>query len=169
MLGLQFVFWRDAQGQAHCVHNTCTHRGGSLGDGKVIDGFIQCPSDGWTFGGDGQCQRIPSLGPLSKIPRRSRVDAYPVEERHGLVFVFLGDLPEAERPPIMPVPEFGQSGWAQVTMRYRWKANYVRLVENQADPSHVEYVHGEFGFAGKNQSYRVPSSTLSRQRGAPVR
>ena len=29
-------------------------------------------------------------------PQRARIDAYPVEERYGLVFVFLGDLPERE-------------------------------------------------------------------------
>ena len=35
MLGLPFVLWRDEDGVAHCVSNTCSHRGGSLGDGKV--------------------------------------------------------------------------------------------------------------------------------------
>ena len=160
MLGLQFVLWRDAQGRAHCAHNTCTHRGGSLGDGKVVGDCIQCPYHGWKFNGAGACERIPSLGPLDKIPRRSRLDAYPVEERYGLVFVFLGDLPESERPTIMPCNEYGQSGWRTLTMRYRWKASYVRLVENQSDPSHVEYVHAGFGMAGKSTDYRVPKINI---------
>jgi len=156
MLGLQFVLWRDEEGSAQCVANTCTHRGGSLADGKVVGNCIQCPYHGWLFNGAGQCERIPSLGKLTKIPERSKIDAYPVEERYGLIFVFLGDLPEKERPTIMPVDEYGLPGWAEVTMRYRWKANYVRLVENQSDPSHVEYVHGGFGFAGRDENYQVP-------------
>jgi phenylpropionate dioxygenase-like ring-hydroxylating dioxygenase large terminal subunit len=156
MLGLPFVLWRDTEGKAHCISNTCTHRGGSLGDGEVIGDCIQCPYHGWLFNGDGACERIPSLGPLSKIPRRSRIDAYPVKERYGLVFVFLGDLPDEERPTIMPVAEYGQEGWRTLSMRYRWKANYVRLVENQSDPSHVEYVHAGFGRGGKDKDYRVP-------------
>jgi phenylpropionate dioxygenase-like ring-hydroxylating dioxygenase large terminal subunit len=156
MLGLNFVLWRDTQGRAHCAHNTCTHRGGSLGDGKVVGDCIQCPYHGWKFNGAGACERIPSLGPMDKLPRRSRIDAYPVEERYGLIFVFLGDLPEAERPTIMPCNEYGQPGWVTLTMRYRWKCNYIRLVENQSDPSHVEYVHAGFGMAGKDTNYKVP-------------
>lgn len=156
MLGLWFVLWRDGDGRARCVHNTCTHRGGSLGDGKVVGDCIQCPYHGWKFNGDGSCARIPSLGPRAKIPARARIDAYPVEERYGLIFVFLGDLPEAERPTIMPNNEWGQPGWRSLSMRYRWNVNYVRLVENQSDPSHIEYVHAGFGMAGKSTNYEVP-------------
>ena len=94
MLGQDFVLWRNADGAACCVSNTCTHRGGSLGDGKVHDGCIQCPYHGWRFDGEGNCTAIPSLGPNPTIPGRTRIDAYPVEERYGLVFCFLGDLPE---------------------------------------------------------------------------
>jgi len=156
MLGLQFVLWRDQEGRAQCVSNTCTHRGGSLGDGRVVGNCIQCPYHGWLFNGDGACERIPSLGPLAQIPDRARIDAYPVEERYGLVFVFLGDLAEEERPTIMPIDEYEQPGWRTLTMRYRWKANYVRLVENQSDPSHIEYVHGGMGMSGQNATYQVP-------------
>lgn len=160
MLGLWFVLWRDEDGKAHCIPNTCTHRGGSLGDGKVVGNCVQCPYHGWLFAGDGTCERIPSLGPLKTIPERSRIDAYPVEERYGLIFVFLGDLPEEERPTILTIEEYGQEGWRTLTMRYRWKANYVRLVENQSDPSHVEYVHSGFGFAGHDKEYRVPKFNI---------
>lgn len=156
MLGFDFVLWRDTAGVVHCVHNTCTHRGGSLGDGQVVGDCVQCPYHGWLFNGAGGCERIPSLGPLDRIPRRARIDAYPVEERYGLVFVFLGDVSEAERSTIMPVPEYGAEGWGAVTLRYRWRANYVRLVENQCDPSHVEYVHAGFGMAGRDKGYKVP-------------
>ena len=47
MLGLWFVLWRDEDGRARCVANTCTHRGGSLGDGKVVGNQAQ-----WIIGGD---------------------------------------------------------------------------------------------------------------------
>lgn len=156
ILGQDLVLWRDDDGQAHCVSNTCTHRGGSLGDGKVVGDCIQCPYHGWVFSGSGACERIPSLGPVSKIPPRSKIDAYPVDERYGLTFVFLGDLPEGERPTIMENTEWGKEGWRAVRAHYRWKANYVRLVENQCDPSHVEYVHSGFGMGGKRKDYQVP-------------
>ena len=87
MLGLWFVLCRDSEGRAHCVHNTCTHRGGSLGDGKVVGDCIQCPYHGWKFNGAGDCERIPSLGPLAKVPTRARIDASVaelVEERDAV-------------------------------------------------------------------------------------
>jgi len=163
MLGQYFVLWRDENGAARCIANTCTHRGGSLGDGIVVGNCVQCPYHGWLFNGEGECERIPSLGPLSKIPERSRIDAYPVEERYGLVFVFLGDLREDERPTIMPIEEYGQTGWRTLSMRYRWKASYVRLVENQSDPSHVEYVHSGMGMGGQNENYRVPKFSIEEK------
>ena len=49
-----------------------------------------------------------SLRPLHP-PRR--VDALPVEERYGIVFAFLDDLPETERPPITPITEHGRDEW----------------------------------------------------------
>ena len=88
MLGQDFVLFRDSQGIARCLANTCTHRGGSLGNGKIKGDCIQCPYHGWQFNGDGECTRIPSLGANARIPARTRVDAYPTTEKYGLVFAF---------------------------------------------------------------------------------
>ena len=88
MLGQDFVVFRDESGQAHCLSNTCVHRGGSLAGGKVKGDCIECPYHGWRFDGDGNCHRIPSLGPNARIPARVRADAYPVMEKYGLVFAF---------------------------------------------------------------------------------
>ena len=143
MLGLWFVLWRDSNGKARCVHNTCTHRGGSLGDGKVVGDCIQCPYHGWKFNGEGTCERIPSLGPTATVPGRAHIDAYPVEERYGLVFVFLGDLPEAERPRLRDiVPEYAQPDrWHAAILSRRKDVHFVRMAENYNDPCHVHYVH----------------------------
>ena len=95
MLGQNFVLFRDSAGVAHCLSNVCLHRCGSLGDGWVRNDRVVCPYHGWEFNGSGQCERIPSLGPVQPaITTRARVDAYPVQEKYGLVFVFLGDPPE---------------------------------------------------------------------------
>ena len=112
MLGFDYVLFRDSAGQAHCLSNLCIHRGASLAHGKVKGDNIECPYHGWQFkGADGVCAKIPSLGPDAKIPARAKVDSYPVQEKYGLIFAFLGDLPEAERPPIMELPEYGKDGW----------------------------------------------------------
>jgi phenylpropionate dioxygenase-like ring-hydroxylating dioxygenase large terminal subunit len=84
-----------------------------------------------------------------------RVDAYPVEERYGIVFVFLGDLPEAERPPIQPIAEWGQPGWRCTSQGFSLRAHYARVAENALDPAHAEFVH-VVGRKGQDPAYRLP-------------
>jgi phenylpropionate dioxygenase-like ring-hydroxylating dioxygenase large terminal subunit len=154
-LGQDFVLFRGDDGIAKCLSNTCTHRGGSLSGGKIHGNFIQCPYHGWEFDAEGHCKRLPSLGPNPKIPARTRIDAYPVDERHGIVFSFLGDLPEAERPPIIDVREWGQEGWKSTLQTYTINANYERSIENGLDPAHNEFVHDTHGFKGEDQEYKI--------------
>ncbi len=160
MLGQDFVLFRDATGTARCLSNTCTHRGGSLGDGKLRNGDIQCPYHGWQFDGQGKCTRLPSLGADATIPKRTRIDAYPVEERYGLVFCFLGDLPESERPPIMEIPEWGDEGWTHTIQQFDFDIFYERSMENGVDPAHNEFVHDTHGFSGDRDDYKVPDFEL---------
>jgi phenylpropionate dioxygenase-like ring-hydroxylating dioxygenase large terminal subunit len=160
MLGQDFVLFRDGSGQAHCLSNTCIHRGGSLAGGKIIGDHVACPYHGWQFDGQGHCRKIPSLGPDGRVPARARVDAYPTQERYGIVFAFLGDLPEAERPPIMEIPEYGDPAW-HITRQERFaESDYRRQLENALDPAHNEFVHPTHGFSGARDDYRVPELKL---------
>ena len=157
MLGHDLVLFRDSLGKAHALSDTCIHRGASLSGGRVRGDCVACPYHGWQFSGSGEVRKIPSLGPGSenRIPPRGRIDAYPVEERYGLIHVFLGDLPAAERPPILEVPEYGQPGWRHTIVDYAWASNYERNVENGLDPAHNEFVHPTHGYSGEKDDYRV--------------
>jgi phenylpropionate dioxygenase-like ring-hydroxylating dioxygenase large terminal subunit len=154
-LGQDFVVFRGEDGKAKCLSNTCTHRGGSLSGGKIKGNCIQCPYHGWEFDEEGCVNRIPSLGPNPKIPSRTRIDAYPVDEKHGLVFAFLGDLSESERPPIIDVREWEQEGWTSTLQTYQVTGNYERSIENGIDPAHNEYVHDTHGFSGEDTEYSI--------------
>lgn len=156
MLEHWFVLFRDQTGAAHCLADTCVHRGGALGAGRLRDGHVACPYHGWRFDGDGRCRAIPSLGPEGKIPGRAKVDSYPVQERYGIVCVFLGDLPEDERPPLMTIPEYAADGWRANLIEFEVACNYERSIENGLDPAHNEFVHPTHGFEGERMNYRVP-------------
>ena len=140
LLGLPFVAFRDENGAAHVLSDTCVHRGGALSAGRVHDGRAVCPYHGWEYGGDGKCKRIPSLEGV-KVPARAKVDSYPVQEKYGIVFAFLGDLPEDERPPLHEIEEYGTSGWKAQLYVYDLACNYERSMENGLDPTHNEFVH----------------------------
>jgi phenylpropionate dioxygenase-like ring-hydroxylating dioxygenase large terminal subunit len=162
-LGQDLVLFRGEDGEAKCLSNTCTHRGGSLSGGKIAGNCIQCPYHGWEFDAEGCVQRIPSLGPNPKIPGRTRIDAYPVQERHGLVFAFMGDLPEEERPPIIDVREEGQEGWRATLQAYTLAGNYERSVENGIDPAHNEFVHDTHGYEGEDQEYQIGEMRIEKR------
>ena len=142
LLGLTFVAFRDTEGKAHVLHNTCVHRGGSLARGKVNGDCVACCYHGWEFAGDGKCTRLPTLPPGKKMPARAKVDAYPTEERYGILFAFLGDLPEEERPPIFDIAEFDDPKWrANDVVVFEVNAYYQRSIENGMDGAHNEFVH----------------------------
>ncbi len=140
VMGLPFIAFRDQAGDAHVLSDTCVHRGGSLGKGRVKNGRAICPYHGWEYAGDGHCARVPSLED-AKPPARAKVDSYPVQEKYGIVFAFLGDLPEAERPPLYDVEEYDQDGWKAQTYILNVGCYYQRSVENGLDPIHNEFVH----------------------------
>ncbi len=164
VLGLNFVVFRDSEGKARVLSDTCTHRGGSLGGAwsnvgkpRIIDGCIVCPYHGWEFNGDGKCVNIPSIGYDADAPARAKVDSYPVEEQYGIIFAFLGDLPEEERPPLLKVEEYGQEGWrANSILVLDVNFYYERSMENGLDPAHNEFVHPTHGHAGVDRTtYRT--------------
>ena len=146
LLGLQFVAFRDTEGQAHVLSDTCVHRGGSLSKGKIKGDCVECPYHGWQFSGDGRCQVIPSMNG-GKTPARAKVDSYPVQEKYNIVFAFLGDLPKNERPPLYEIPEYGTEGWRpSKTVILNVGCYYERSMENGLDPAHNQFVHPGQGF-----------------------
>ena len=156
MLGQNFVVFRDSEGKPNTLHDICIHRGASLSEGLVKKDCIQCPYHGWQFDGKGICQKIPSLGKDAKVPKRAKIDAYPTEEKYGIVFAFLGELPESQRPPIMPIEELDDGeNWRANYLTYEAKINYERSIENGLDAAHNEFVHPTHGHEGEDDDYKV--------------
>ncbi len=159
MLGQDFVVFRDSSGEAHCLSNTCCHRGASLALGKIKGDCVECPYHGWQYDGDGVCQRIPSMGEDANIPKRAKVDAYPTQEKYGFIFAFLGDLPEDQRPPIMEVREWDKEGWRSTLQRFEFNFNYERSLENSVDLAHNEFTH-TFQLYTADKSFAMPEFEL---------
>ena len=155
MLGQDFVLFRDTTGAVHCLHDVCVHRGASLAEGKLHEDCIQCPYHGWRYDGTGACRHVPTLAESARIPARARVDSYPTVERFGLIFAFLGDLPEAQRPQLMDVAEWGNEGWSAIEQHWELAYPYARAVENAMDVYHNDFVHPEFMVPDAHQGKRV--------------
>jgi phenylpropionate dioxygenase-like ring-hydroxylating dioxygenase large terminal subunit len=144
-LGRQLVVWRTRTGRVGVLSDLCVHRGGALSSGKVDGEEITCPYHGWAYSTAGSCLRIPAQ-PQRSVPAKARVDAYPVQERYGIVWGFLGDLPENERPPLPDWPEFEDPQWRRIQGYFDWNAHIDRVVEGGLDFAHGPFVHeGTFG------------------------
>lgn len=148
-LGQDLVLFRRASDRAVvALSDLCVHRMASLSEGSMDGDCIRCPYHGWTYGADGSCVHIPANPSGTPVPRRARVDSYPVQEKYGWVWVFLGDAPEDARPPLPPFEQMGQPGWRAVRGEFTWRAGYGRVVENAVDVAHTPFLHrNSFGNA----------------------
>ncbi len=145
VLGQELVLFRQKRsGKVIAMSDLCVHRGGALSGGWQDDkGCLVCPYHGWEYDADGKVVRVPANQPGRPIPKKARVDSYPVQEKYHFVWVFLGDLPEDERPPIPDWDEhFNNPDLAYVHGEFLWQANYERVLENGVDIAHTPWVHG---------------------------
>ncbi|MGG6240334.1 Rieske 2Fe-2S domain-containing protein [Nodosilinea sp. AN01ver1] len=144
LMGENYVLYRGEDGQVVAMRDRCIHRGASLAGGWVEGNCIRCPYHGWRYEADGTCVHIPADQAGTPIPKRARIDSFPIEERYGLVWLFVGDLPAEQRPPIPALPEYGDPAWRMITGEYTWNAHYTRVVESGLDSSHAPFVHSVF-------------------------
>jgi len=143
ILGCDLVLFRDDEGQAHCLSDLCVHRAASLSVGECKNGGVMCPQHGWEFAADGKCKLIPAgTKTPTEPPKRARVPSYPVEEKYGLLFVYIGLQSDEERPPVPDImPEYDSGDWHCGVIPRGKDISYMRMHENYNDPCHVHYIH----------------------------
>ena len=99
LLGEDLVLFRDRSGRPGLVHPRCTHRGSSLLYGRVDDCGLRCCYHGWAYDTEGRCTDQP-CEPQNGLNRdRFRQPWYPVEDRYGLTWAYLGP---PDRQPLLP-------------------------------------------------------------------
>ncbi len=142
ILAHNFVLFRNDEG-IHCLSDVCCHRGASLSVGVCKNNQLECPQHGWVYNSNGKCTFIPAgTKTPTEPPKKARVPSYPVEEKYGLIFVFLGDLGEDERPAVPDImPEWDTDEWHKDVIIRHKDINYMRMSENYNDPCHVHYIH----------------------------
>ncbi|MER5183718.1 aromatic ring-hydroxylating dioxygenase subunit alpha [Streptomyces sp. NPDC002896] len=179
LLGEDLIVFRDGQGRPGVVFERCAHRGSSLFYGRIEEDGIRCCYHGWKFDVQGHC--LEQACELDGGRRRNlaRQPWYPVEERYGLVFVYMG-LPELKPPlprfdSLEPLEE-GESyytSWmvpgAEV-IGLEQDYNWLQLFENAVDPVHAAWLHSNHsgyqfqgtGTTGFPESYYDPSTAAER-------
>lgn len=144
MLEQDICLFRDESGGVVALEDACPHRKLPLSKGRVKGDAVECGYHGLTFDRSGGCIWAPGGG---EIPAGARVRSYPVEERYGLVWVWMGERDKADPEQIFEVEHYGDPAWGiNRGAAMELDCNYLYMTDNLLDPSHVAWVH-ETSFA----------------------
>lgn len=155
LLGEHLILFRDKQGRPGLVHEHCCHRGSSLYYGRIEEDGIRCCYHGWKFDAQGHCLDQPAEVDGGRNRNKIRQPWYPVQERYGLIYAYMGP---PEKKPVLPrwqhledisadeiievraKPGYGllrDDGYTMKSLNFNWLATY----ENTMDAPHLPWLH----------------------------
>jgi len=139
LLDERILFFRDTQGEIQAIADRCPHRFAPLHMGRHEGDAVRCGYHGLAFDGRGRCVHNPHGS--GAIPRSAAVQCYPVTQRHGAIWIWMGD-PVLADPDAIPDFHFNDPDRYIVAKRYlHVKANYMLETDNIMDLSHIQYLH----------------------------
>ncbi len=137
--GEPVVLFRDGSGKAAALVDRCCHRAAPLHLGSLVEAGIQCGYHGLVFDATGRCVTIPGQ---KLIPQHAQVRSYPTVERDQLVWLWMGDPALADPTKIVDFPyQNDPAHWPNKHAVYPIKGNYMLMVDNLMDLTHLGYLH----------------------------
>lgn len=139
--GKSVLFFRKSDGACVASSNRCPHRFAPLDKGKIVaDGVVECPYHGLRFDvRSGNCIHNPHGD--GRIPKAACVTSYVTVERHGLIWIWLGDKDLARDDQIPDFSFLTANEFRTLRGVIGVESNYELIVDNLMDLSHVEYLH----------------------------
>jgi phenylpropionate dioxygenase-like ring-hydroxylating dioxygenase large terminal subunit len=145
LLDQPMVLLRDDSNTVHALEDRCPHRGVPLSHGTIEGQSIRCAFHGWQFSFSGNCVQVPA-SLTGEPPRPICVPSYPVQERDGWTWVYVGNRPDekpSEEAPRLPTPPDG-SPIMSCRMSVMTHVKQDLAVDSLVDPAHVPFVHHRF-------------------------
>lgn len=143
-LGEPLVYYRTEDGTPVVLDDRCAHRRFPLSKGTLKGDSIQCGYHGFTYAKSGQCVWAPGL-PVASDPKaglKFGVRSYPCAEKGPWLWVWMGDPKNAD-PANIPLPDDLDQEPERTVHGYKMNpANYMLLIENLLDLSHLIFLHG---------------------------
>jgi phenylpropionate dioxygenase-like ring-hydroxylating dioxygenase large terminal subunit len=140
MLGRPIALFRDAEGACGAVADRCPHRNMALSRGTCGPKGLRCAYHGWTFDREGGCSDIPAMHPEDFAAARAvKVRAYPVREKQGFVWAYIGEGEPDHEPPDFPMYEDPKA--RKWVMERTFAGSAFNCAENFLDVPHTVFVH----------------------------
>lgn len=157
VLGEDLVLFRDKGGRVGLVIEKCRHRGTSLFYGRIEEDGIRCAYHGWKFDVQGRCLEMACEVGGGRPTAAHRQPWYPVEERYGVVWAYMGP---PDRKPVLPRWEMLENLQGEQTLGYICPSfgygpsdaldfNWLQSYENTIDVLHAVWLH--IGHSKENQ------------------
>ena len=177
LLGQDLVLFKDAQGQYGLLDRDCPHRGADLAFGRHEGDGLRCPFHGWKFDVSGQCLETPAEPTGSTLCQHVQQRSYPVIERSGILFAWLGDEGTTS-PPLPAIDALSAPGTHTFAFKGLWRCNWLQAFEVGVDPAHASFLHRFFfdeslentygrqfrgASAGEVQGQRWPMTRVMRE------
>jgi phthalate 4,5-dioxygenase len=141
------------------IERHCAHRGADLAYGRLEDGGLRCAFHGWLFDPQGRCLETPAEPAGSRLCEHVRQRAYPVVEKSGVLFAYLG---EGEAPAFPALDCFVAPDAYTFAFKGYWDCNWLQALEVGIDPAHASWLHRFF-------EDEDPAASYGRQfRGTPA-
>jgi len=145
------VLFRDAQGRAAALADRCCHRSAPLSLGRVVEQGIECGYHGLIIDPQGKCVAVPGQ---RLIPGDAVVRSYPLVEKNQFLWVWMGESALADPAGIVDFPYHDDPArWPHKHTMYPIKGNYMLMVDNLMDLTHLGYLHAKT--IGGNPSQHV--------------
>ncbi len=139
ILAEPIVLFRDGDGTAHALEDRCCHRATPLRLGEVVPEGLMCGYHGLVFDGTGKCVKIPGQ---DTIPPQARVRSYPVVERQEFIWIWMGEAEQADESTLVDYPwADDRKNWPHTHGMYPIKCNYMLLIDNLMDLTHIPHIH----------------------------
>ena len=139
LLEKPIVLYRDTRGQVVALGGMCPHRFAPLGDGKIVGDNIMCPYHALQFDRTGVCTLNPHGD--GHIPPNAKVDSFPVHEKNGAIWIWMGDADKANPNSIIDIDWFISPDYSSIHGYLRIDANYQMVVDNLLDLTHAPFLH----------------------------
>jgi phthalate 4,5-dioxygenase oxygenase subunit len=138
LLGERLVLFRADDGRLGLIDRHCAHRGADLCYGRLEGGGVRCPFHGWLFDRTGQCLEQPAEPADSDFHSRIRMTAYPVVERNGIIFAWMGG---GDPPPLPALDSLLAPDAYTFAFKGLIECNWLQALEVGIDPAHASFLH----------------------------
>lgn len=141
LMGESLVIFRDDKGGYGLIDRSCPHRGTDLAYGRLEAGGLRCPFHGWLFDKSGKCLETPAEPEGSNLCANIRQKAYPVVEKSGILFAYMGP----GEPPAFPhFDNFIAPSTHTFAFKGMIECNWLQSLEVGIDPAHTSFLHRFF-------------------------